>query len=99
MNTNNIHKIHQTTLSAKLVHFYTFLLSRPLIPEVRQEILRRCHNMKCPNCGISVLEHEYDANRDIALNWTGNCAIVPSEHTLKTVYYKAKERWPKLQKV
>jgi hypothetical protein len=95
----NVHNIHckERVLNIKLVHFYIFLLSRPLMPEIRREIIRRCSNMKCNGCGTLVLDHQYDDNRDIALNWASNCAIVPSEKIIKTILSEAKKKWPKLK--
>ena len=91
---NNVHKIQpkeigttrkgeKIILNIKIVHYYIFLLSRPLMSEIRQEIIRRCTNIQCAACGTPVLEHEYDIERDIALNWKSNCAIVPQRKLLK----------------
>lgn len=62
-------------LDIKRVHFYTLVLSAELKPSVREALLQRYHNVKCGNCGMPVLEHEYDSSRDIVLHWKGNCAI------------------------
>jgi hypothetical protein len=98
---NNVYKINrqETVLNIKLVHFYMFLLSRPLMAEIRKEIIRRCTNMQCAGCGNPVLEHDYDVERDIALNWKSNCAIIPSEKIINTVLADSKRKWPRLQSV
>jgi hypothetical protein len=68
--------------SIKHVHFYISVLStQPLRPTAREELQKRCSGVKCAGCGMPVLEHEYDVDRDIVLHWTANCAIVRNKKT------------------
>jgi len=70
-------------LDIKHVHIYTTILSMPLKPYVRQKAIHRWSKLKCANCGMPVLEHEYDSSRDVVLHWAGNCAIVKTRKEKK----------------
>jgi len=80
---------NDVTLDIKRVYFYTLALSARLKDNVRQELLQRYHSVKCDNCGMPVLEHEYDGSRNIVLHWAGNCAIVKTRRKTREKIHDA----------
>lgn len=68
-----------TIVSSKRVYLYTVAMF--VRPDYREYKRWQLHNAVCINCNMPVLEHVYDANRDIVLHWKGNCGITMNRHS------------------
>jgi hypothetical protein len=60
-------------LGGKQVYYFVLALSSNLNPETRERLSRHLKNVRCINCNMPVLEHQYDG--EIVYHWKGNCAI------------------------